>query len=304
VGQLKTEISSPIALWRVLEKTDWNGLVIIDTKSDFEILTQNAIAASDLSLVLVSDHASLTEAQRVFDLFDEWGRPRERARVVLSLVDRRVKYLANDGRDILTLLVSDIRRRGYPIFESFVSRSPAIEGLYTNPDERAYAILHRARKSLIHRQMHHLAQDVLAELDDIAAWTVEANRDTVARVAEPEPATRAGAAEWLDRRHKVRRSFTSEVAAFREATPPVLSLRARDLSQEGLGIEPDHELVSGERVHIALPQPRDEPPLLLWARVVRGDGAGARGLAFEAPTPFDRSRLEQLAEPTHVNAPD
>ena len=54
------------------------------------------------------------------------------------------------------------------------------------------------------------------------------------------------------------------------------------------------ELASGDRVHIALPRPRGEAPLFLWARVVRSDEAGARGLAFESATPFDRNRLEQL----------
>ena len=33
VGQLKSEITSQSALWQVLERTDWSGLVIIDTKS-------------------------------------------------------------------------------------------------------------------------------------------------------------------------------------------------------------------------------------------------------------------------------
>ena len=75
-----------------------------------------------------------------------------------------------------------------------------------------------------------------------------------------------------------------------------LSLRAHDLSPEGIGIEPASELASGERVHIALPRPRGESPLFLWARVVRSDETGARGLAFESATPFDRNRLEKLGD--------
>ena len=46
-------------------------------------------------------------------------------------------------------------------------RSPKIESLYTNPDESARSILHAAGNSLIGRQMHHLADDVLAALDPL-----------------------------------------------------------------------------------------------------------------------------------------
>jgi cellulose biosynthesis protein BcsQ len=306
VGELKSEIASLATLWRVLEHSDWHGLVIIDTKSDFEVLTQNAIAASDLALVLISDHASLGEARRVFELMDEWGRPRQRARVVLSLVDRRVKFREGDGRDILALLVDDIRRHGYPMFESFVSRSPSIEGLYTNPEERAYAILHRATKSLIHRQMHHLAEEVLSALEEIAPWTVAVEPDSAIRPVAPAASTAATpglpdttqppAEDWGDRRGQLRRSYTKEVAAFRRIAPPIVSLRAHDISPEGIGIEPASELASSERVHIALPRPRGEPPLFLWARVVRSDETGARGLAFESATPVDRNRLEKLGD--------
>jgi cellulose biosynthesis protein BcsQ len=300
VGDLKLEIDSPSHLWQTLERTNWNGLVIIDTKSDFEALTQNAIAASDLSIVLVSDHSSLAETRRVFELMDEWGRPHRRARVLLSLVDRRVRFREGKQRDVLALLLSEIRQRGYPLFESFVSRSPAIEALYTNPDQRAYAILHHARKSLIHRQMHHLAQAVLAALDEVAPWTSAVDDDGSARPVdaplESSAAPRPTAAARGDRRQHVRRSYAAEVPAFRRTGRPILSLRICDLSPEGLGIEPTPELANNERAQIAFPQPRGEPPLLLWARVVRSTAEGARGLAFESTARLDGNRLERLTE--------
>lgn len=300
VAQLKSEIASQSALWRVLERTDWNGLVIIDTKSDFEALTQNAIAASDLTTVLVSDHASLVEARKVFALLDDWKRPHRHARILLSLVDLRVKFREGEDRDILALLLGDIRRRGYPLFESFVSRSPAIEVLYTNPDERAYAIMHRARRSLVHRQMHHVAREVLAALDEVATLPLVAEPEVVdgpTVVAQaPLPPPRPAALARRDRRQQVRRSYGAEVAAFRGSEPRILPLRALDLSPEGMGIEPARELARGERVHVALPQPQGDSPLLLWARVVRGDEAGAQGLAFESADPPHRDRLEKLAE--------
>ena len=163
ISELKQEIEAPDYLQSVLLRTGWQGLVIIDTKSDLEILTQNAFAASDLSIVVVHDQASLQQAQKVFQLLDDWKLPRESARVLLSLVDRRIKYA--QGEDILGFLVSRIREQGYPLFENFLSRSPSIEALYTNPEGRAHSILHGAKNSLVHRQMRHLAQDVLDSLD-------------------------------------------------------------------------------------------------------------------------------------------
>jgi Flp pilus assembly CpaE family ATPase len=167
IAELKHEIDDPLHLQSVLLETAWEGLVIIDTKSDLEILTQNAIAASDLSLVVVHDLASLQQAQRIFGLLDAWGLPRERARVLLSLVDRRIKYAG--GEDVLGLLLSRIREQGYPLFETFLSRSHTIEALYTNPEGRARSILHGAKHSLVHRQMRHLADDVLQALEALQA---------------------------------------------------------------------------------------------------------------------------------------
>ncbi len=169
IAQLKREIWSPFELQGFLLRTRWRGLVIIDTKSDLEILTQNAIAAGDLTVVVVKDPASVIEAEQVFHLFDEWQRPRDRARILLALVDRRVRYQDDEKPDALSLLVAETRGRGFPLFETFISRSPTVEALYTNPEARALSILHSAGRSLVHRQMRQLAEEVLAALDRIDA---------------------------------------------------------------------------------------------------------------------------------------
>ena len=83
------------------------------------------------------------------------------------MVDLRIKYKAGEPQDVLGLLVSEIRRLGYPLFEDFLSRSPQVESLWTNPEERVHSILHGARGSLVHRQMRHLAGDVLKALDEV-----------------------------------------------------------------------------------------------------------------------------------------
>jgi WS/DGAT/MGAT family acyltransferase len=165
ISEAKRLIRDPFHLQTILHRSAWRGLVILDTKSDFEILTRNAIAASDLTLVVVKDQASLLEAERVFEQLAAWGRPPERARVLLSMVNLRVKYRGQGKPDILALLVSEIRRRGYPLLESFLSSSPKVESLYTNPQATTLPVLSGARESVVHQQLHHLAHDVLKLLD-------------------------------------------------------------------------------------------------------------------------------------------
>ena len=64
IGELEAEIQQPFRLRSVLERSGWRGLVIIDTPSDFGMLTRSALAAADLTLVVVDDSASLVQAQR------------------------------------------------------------------------------------------------------------------------------------------------------------------------------------------------------------------------------------------------
>jgi chromosome partitioning protein len=163
----KRFVDQPFFLQTVLQHTGWRGLVILDTKSDFEILTRNALAASDLALVVVKDRPSLVEAEKVYAQLEAWGRPRERARVVLSMVNLRVKYEVPGKPDILALLLSEIRRRGFPLLESFISCSPKVESLCTNPEATTRPVLSAAPNSLVHRQLHHLAHDVLKLLEQV-----------------------------------------------------------------------------------------------------------------------------------------
>jgi cellulose biosynthesis protein BcsQ len=169
LSELRERIRDPLQLRTLLEASGWPGLVILDTKSDLDVLTRNAIAASDLTLVVVKDHQSLLEADKVFGLIEDWGADRECARIVLSLIDRRVKYEPGQTRDILALLVMAIRERDYPLFQTFVSRSPKIESLHTNERGAAVSILNGAPDTLVHEQMRLLAIDVLATLDADAA---------------------------------------------------------------------------------------------------------------------------------------
>ena len=165
IAAAKRSVSQIFDLQTILAETGWRGLVILDTKSDFEVLTRNAVFASDLTLVVVKDQASLIQAQKVFRLLQDCGRSSECARVVLSMVDRRIKYQEAGGADVLELLTAEIRQRGYPLLESFVSHSPKVAALETSPTGSLVPALIGAPRSVIHRQFHHAAHDVLKLLD-------------------------------------------------------------------------------------------------------------------------------------------
>jgi cellulose biosynthesis protein BcsQ len=190
-GDLKREITNPHQLRMLLGRTDWRGLVVIDTKSDLEILTRNALAASDLALVVVKDHASLAEAEKVYSILEELRLPREHARIVLSLVDRRVKYRQGGTTDVLGLLLSRIRERGHPLFQSFLSTSPKVDSLTTNPEGSALSILEGASGSLVHRQMRSLADEVAQCLRELREHTPEP-----AEASTPEREERSPLADW------------------------------------------------------------------------------------------------------------
>jgi len=276
ISNLESGLGSPFVLRDLLIETGWNGLVVIDTKSDLGSLTQNALAASDLALIVVADRTSLDQAERIYGLLDGWGRPRAHARIVLSLVDRRVKYQAGEDADILALLLAEIRRREYPCFESFVSRSPKIESLYTNRERRAHSILHGAHGSLIHRQLTHLASDVLRRLD--------------------APLVQPAAALADDRRRQPRRPFSRQIVCFSLGDPAIIALHARDLSLEGIAVEPSPELARAGRVHLALASQGAGESLLVWARLVRSDGESL-ALRFDlAEDAALRRRLSRFVE--------
>ena len=186
-SELKQEIHNPLCLLETLQRTEWNGLVIVDTKSDLEILTRNAVAASDLVLVPVKNDTSLQEAKKVFSLFEEWSWPRERARIVLSMIDRRIKFREGEHLDVLSLLLTEIRKLDYPLLESFISGSPKIESLATNPSGRVTSVLQGATGSIVHRQLHQVAQEVLGALDQVAAMGAPASIRGPVAVPAPTP---------------------------------------------------------------------------------------------------------------------
>jgi len=163
VAMLKSRAEDPRTLASILAQTEWPGLVILDTKSDLEALTQNAYYASDRVLVPVADAASLEEAAKVFRLLERQDQHADRGRVVFTLVDRRTK-VASGETHLFRRLIDETARRGWPYYKTHLSRSPRVEALNSGSG-RPLAILHHAKGTAAHAQMRDLALEVLYDLD-------------------------------------------------------------------------------------------------------------------------------------------
>jgi cellulose biosynthesis protein BcsQ len=162
-GPLKSRAHDPRTLSRILAATPFSGVWVIDTKSDLEELTQNALFAADLVILPVADQASYEEAAKAFTLMERDGGPQERGRVLLTLVDRRTK-LDESGRDLEQRLAAAVDRAGWPRFQTVLSRSPRVEALNSGTGT-PLSILHHARGTAIHRELRELAEEVGKALD-------------------------------------------------------------------------------------------------------------------------------------------
>ncbi len=278
-SDLKQEIHSPMVLLETLERTDFHGLVIVDTKSDLEILTRNAVAASDLLLIPVKNDTSLQEAKKVFSMLGEWGWPQERARIVLSMIDRRIKYRQDgDDLDILGLLLGEIRKLGFPLLESFISGSPKVESLSTNPAGRVSSVLQGAAGSIVHKQMHHVASEVLALLDEVgnAAAVLDAPAELAAPTEEEvEP-------EFEDTRLTVTLAPAPapEPSSAPVAPPPVARIEFECVEAPAPAPAPRVEVP-------AAPAPSTQAPTPNIADMIRGT----------SPSPRPREHLQAVPEP-------
>jgi cellulose biosynthesis protein BcsQ len=162
-GPLKARAEDPLTLRRILGRTDFAGLVILDTKSDLEELTRNALHAADLIILPVADWGSLEEAEKLFQLLERCHLVRVKRRILLTLVDRRTRVDA-DGRNLHDRLTAAIDAEGWPRFENYLSRSPRVEALLS-ASEAPGSILHHARGTQVHQQLLGLSEEVAKDLD-------------------------------------------------------------------------------------------------------------------------------------------
>ena len=162
VSLLKARAEDPRALARIIEESEWPGLLILDTKSDLEALTQSAWHAAQRILLPVSDWASLEEAGKIFRQLERAGLDAARARIVFTLVDRRARSEGGEMQ-LFARLAEEVRWRGWPRYQTALTRSPRVEALNSG-SERPRSILHHARGTAIHGEMRELTLEVLRDL--------------------------------------------------------------------------------------------------------------------------------------------
>ena len=107
---------------------------------------------------------SLENCRNIFALFDKRGLDKKSLVLVPCLIDERIKF---DGLfvDQKTLLRAFAINRGYRCHDVYISKSPKVESLNTNPDGKIYPILTHGRGTDVHGQFIALAKEILAEFN-------------------------------------------------------------------------------------------------------------------------------------------
>ena len=164
LGDIHESFKGPMTLTRMLAESGISGIVIIDTRPDLNILTQNALYAADRVLIPVKDLPSLENCKNIFALFDQRGIDKKTLALIPCLIDERIKF---EGifKDQKTLLRAIAVNRGYRCLDTYISKSPKVESLNTNPEGKIYPILTHARGTEVHGQFMEIARDILRTVD-------------------------------------------------------------------------------------------------------------------------------------------
>lgn len=142
-------------LSRALALGALSGILIIDTRPILDYFTNNALLAADLVLTPVKDRPSLVNAGALQQALVDGGSEAERLWLVPSLVDGRTKLKEDVGmRDFIIYSAAE---RDFQVVDTFISKSPKVEGLTTNFSSRIYPVLTHARGTAVHKQLKELS---------------------------------------------------------------------------------------------------------------------------------------------------
>ena len=183
LSSLKHSLNGTLVLARLLAQSRIPGILIIDTRPDLDILTQNALFAADRALIPVKDMASLENCRNIFDLFDKKGFDRKSLALIPCIIDSRIKF---DGpfQDQRSLLKAFAINRGYRCLDTFISKSPKVETLSTNPSGRVLPVFSYARNTEVFSQFTQLAKTVLEGFNATAATRAQLFHDWLIREEE------------------------------------------------------------------------------------------------------------------------
>lgn len=180
---LRKDLDDPSALANALIAANLEGIVIIDTRPDLDIFTQNALYAADRVIVPVKDAPSMDNCRHIYDFFDAHGLSRRPLRILPCLVDGRIHF---DGpfRDPYQLLKAYAINRGYRCLEGYIAKSPKVESLNTNPEGKIYPVLTHGRHTEVHIQMTHVARQIYLHSIDKEERRLDEYRASLAHAAE------------------------------------------------------------------------------------------------------------------------
>jgi cellulose biosynthesis protein BcsQ len=161
---VKETIKGPLALARLFSFSNIPGILIVDTRPDLDILTRNAIFSADRVIIPVKDMASLENCRNIFDLFDKKGFDKKSLSLIPSIIDSRIKF-NGPFLDQRSLLKAYAINRGYHCYDTFISKSPKVESLATNPTGKIYPVLTHARNTEVFSQFTKLARILTDEFN-------------------------------------------------------------------------------------------------------------------------------------------
>ncbi len=157
--ELQSQLTGVDLLARILSRSQFSGVVIIDTSPILDIYTRNALYAADRVIVPIKDAPSLENCQNLLRFLKQQQIPRSLLRLLPCLVDTRIHF---DGpfRNAYQLLKAYAINRGFKCYEGYIAKSPKVESLGTNPDGKIYPILTHGRGTDVHLQFMHLTRQV------------------------------------------------------------------------------------------------------------------------------------------------
>ncbi len=163
VESLRRQAASIATLGEALAAANLSGVVIIDTRPDLDILTRNALFASDRVIVPIKDAPSLENCRNLHDFFDRNGLSRRPLRILPCLIDSRIHF---DGpfKNTYELLRAYAINRGYRCLDGYISKSPKVESLNTNPEGKIYPVLSYGRNTEVHSQLTEVARQVFDDM--------------------------------------------------------------------------------------------------------------------------------------------
>jgi chromosome partitioning protein len=164
LGDLHYRFSAPMTLSHMLAASEVSGIVIIDTRPDLNVLTVNALYAADRVLIPVKDMPSLQNCKNIFALFDRHGIDKSSLALLPCLIDERIKFPGAHA-DQKSLLRAFAAERGYRCLDNYISKSPKVESLGTNPDGKIYPILTHARGTEVFKQYAEITREILREFE-------------------------------------------------------------------------------------------------------------------------------------------